>query len=180
MPSEPSTASPGPLDRALRPTVVLSVLIGCAVLTGAGAALLPIHIVTVRGTSMNPTLCSGDTLLVIDEQWTHPPQVGEIHVLADPDNPDSLLVKRVVGVPGQSVRIADGVLLLDERPVLEPWIDSSTMPGVYSAPVVIGESSVYVLGDDRETSLDSRTFGPVPQSALTSRVIGRVASRCER
>lgn len=179
MPSEPRTAHPGSVDRGLRPTAVVSALIGIAMLTGAGALVLPIHVVTVRGTSMNPTLCSGDTLLVIDEQWVRAPQVGEIHILADPSDSADMLVKRVVGIPGQSIRIADGVLLRDEEPVVEPWTDPSAMPGVYSAPVLIGESFVYVLGDDREVSLDSRTFGPVPRSALAYRVIGRVASGCE-
>jgi signal peptidase I len=83
------------------------------------------------------------------------------------------LLKRVVAVAGDEVAIEDGALVVNRAVVVEPAIDTSRIDGVYSGPVTVPPGTVFVLGDNRADSIDSRNFGPVS----TPRVLGRVALR---
>jgi signal peptidase I len=71
------------------------------------------------------------------------------------------------------VAIRDGVLNLNRRARREPFVDYSRVDSVYFGPVVVPRGAIFVMGDERDNSLDSRTFGPVPED----RIVGRVALR---
>lgn len=127
-------------------------------LAGAVTGLLPVQIVRVQSASMAPTLEVGDVVLV-------EPDGGEVErrdvvVVPHPDTGEQL-VKRVVAVAGDRVRLEDGVLLVDDEPVCEPSIDPDRIDGVFSGTVTVPEGRVFLLGDDRQSSVDSRDFGPV-------------------
>lgn len=77
------------------------------------------------------------------------------------------LIKRVIGLPGETVEVAGGELLVDGVAIAEDYTDGSTMPD--SGPFPVPEGSIFVMGDNRDESFDSRRFGTVP----TSHVIGR-------
>ncbi|MEU4090563.1 signal peptidase I, partial [Streptomyces aureus] len=144
-------------------------LSGAAVLFWAGTFW--VEPVRVESTSMEPTLRAGDHLLVDDRAYDHaPPRRGDLVVF---DGSGTPLVKRVVAVGGDTVAIEDGVLEVDGRLVREPTVDPATVDGMYYGPSRVPDGTVFVLGDNRRHSVDSRQFGPVPVTKVTGRVVLR-------
>ncbi len=85
-----------------------------------------------------------------------------------------VLVKRVVALGGDVVGLRDGRLFVDGHVVVEPWSDPSLIDSVYFGPVHVPQGTVFVMGDDRGNSEDSRAFGPVPVADVTGRVVAVV------
>lgn len=139
-----------------------------------GAVLLVRGVVAepreVASESMEPTLHPGSVVLV-DKIG---PRLRGIHrddvvVFASPqDGRES--VKRVVAVAGQHVAIRDAELYVDDVLVDEPQVDHSRIDGLYFGPVTVPAQSVFVLGDARAGSVDSRVYGAVPLGAISGRV----------
>ncbi|MFJ7967828.1 signal peptidase I [Streptomyces sp. NPDC096324] len=149
------------------PRTLLLVLPAVALLVGS----LFVEPVRVESTSMEPTLLSGDHLLVDDRAYRDaPPRRGDVVVF---EGSGATLVKRVVAVAGDTVAIEDGVLEVDGRAVEEPAVDPKTVDGMYYGPARVPSGTVFVLGDNRRHSVDSRQFGPVPVTKVTGRVILR-------
>ena len=151
----------------------------------------------VDGSSMDPTLVHGQYLLVnrlvylnvemgrlstIIPFWNvevessrhaiHPPRRGEIIVFEFPDknlnNPRKDFVKRVVGLPGETIRIHHGEVLVDEQLLDEPYITEKGKSN--SRGITLGEGEYYVLGDNRNYSNDSRAWGAVPRENVKGKV----------
>jgi signal peptidase I len=125
----------------------------------------------VASESMEPTLHQGSVVLV-DKIG---PRLRGVHredvvVFTSPDGGREA-IKRVVAVGGQQVAIRDAELYVDGTLVEEPQVDSSRIDGTYFGPVTVPEDTVFVLGDSRSGSIDSRVYGPVPLDSI----IGRVA-----
>jgi signal peptidase I len=126
---------------------------------------------------MEPALHQGDRLVVNKVAY----RLGHIErgdvVVVDSDqipgaSPElsKTLVKRVVGLPLESVSALDGRLFIDGSPIDQPWLgDVETLD---FGPVVVPPGSVFVLGDNRGSSIDSRNFGAVPTEAIIGRVEG--------
>jgi signal peptidase I len=85
-----------------------------------------------------------------------------------PSQGEELLIKRVIGLPGETVEIRDGQVYVDGTLLEEPFTDQSTHPGRNST-VTVPPLHIYVMGDNRDRSNDSRSFGPVP----IDNVVGR-------
>lgn len=122
----------------------------------------------VQGQSMEPNLHSAQRVVVekVTYHLSHGPRRGDIVVIDLPDQAD-LLIKRVVGLPGDTVEVRGGQVYIDNQPLDEPW---ATMPGGRdSAPQVIPPLHVFVLGDNRGYSNDSRAFGPVHRDYIVGR-----------
>jgi signal peptidase I len=128
----------------------------------------------VSSDSMTPTFGTGDEVLV-QKLGAHArePSAGEIVVVRSPASGD-LVIKRVAAVAGQTVGIADGVLKVDGAAVAEPYVDRAEVDGTYFGPVRVPAGTVFVLGDQRLGSVDSRSFGPVPVGSIVGRVLFRV------
>lgn len=113
----------------------------------------------VVGDSMEPTLHDGERLFVNKLVYRfRPPRPGEIVVFRYPLNPSRDYIKRVIAVGGQTVEIRDGRVYVDGSFLEEPYVqarDHATLP-----PVRLRPDEVYVLGDNRRNSQDSRVFGP--------------------
>lgn len=169
--------------------IVVSLLRELALsLVMAAALFLVIDHVTVRsyvdGPSMEPNLRQGQLLLVsrlgvtaltervqaaADQedrralgQWL--PSRGSICVFVHPATPGRMLIKRVIGLPDEEIAIRDGLVYIDSEPLDEPYVlfhDWISVP-----PRRVPPDSVFVLGDNRPTSDDSRRFGPVPRSHI--------------
>ncbi len=150
----------------VRVVVVAAVVLG-AVLLVRGVVAEPRE---VASESMEPTLHPGSVVLV-DKIG---PRLRGIHrddvvVFASPqDGRES--VKRVVAVAGQHVAIRDADLYVDDVKVVEPQVDHSRIDGLWFGPVTVPERAVFVLGDARAGSVDSRVYGSVPLGAIHGRV----------
>jgi signal peptidase I len=117
----------------------------------------------VSGDSMTPTLAPGARIIV---NATRPIRPGEIVVLGTPAGTDfgtaNDLVKRVIGLPGETVQGLYRHVYVNMRPRPEPYLPSWTTTDDFG-PVDVPADSYFVLGDNRRDSRDSRDFGPVPR-----------------
>jgi signal peptidase I len=102
------------------------------------------------------------------------PHRGDVVVLRRPRQGSELLVKRVVGLPGQRVEVRDGVLVVDRVRQREPYVDRRRVDSTFFGPVTVPPDHVFVMGDNRANSVDSRVFGPVPESDLLGKVFAHV------
>lgn len=128
--------------------------------------------------SMIPTLPIGDRVLVNKLAYDfHPVHRGDIIVFRTP--PDDRgnpaikdLVKRVVGLPGDTVSSAHGKLYINGKPLSEPYLPKGTITsGVPTTKIPPGE--LWVMGDNRQDSEDSRYFGPISEKLIVGRVFLR-------
>ncbi len=114
----------------------------------------------VYGQSMEPNLHTDERLIVEKVSYKlHPPQRDDIVVLKVRDEAKELLIKRVIGLPGETVEVRDGKVLINGEPLDEPYLARPTL-GRYG-PTVVPPEHVFVMGDNRNASNDSRAFGPV-------------------
>jgi signal peptidase I len=128
----------------------------------------------VRSDSMLPTLPPGAVLLIDKVSLrVREPHRGDIVIAIDPRSGQSI-VKRVVAVGGDSVGIEDGVLVVNGTTIVEKYIDNDNMDGFYFGPDVVPADHVFLLGDNRDTSEDSRAFGPVAVDDIDGRVLGKI------
>ena len=125
--------------------------------------------IIVQGNSMTPTLRTGDTYFV--NCWL--PRLrgyhrGDIAVLRDPSSGE-LVAKRIIGLPGDTIRFVGGRVILNGVFLQESYLAKSTytLSRAYGErPLVVGEDSFFVLGDNRVFSEDSRSYGDVDRAAL--------------
>ena len=101
------------------------------------------------------------------------PHRGQIAVLREPGSGD-LVLKRIVAVGGDVVGIEDGELVVNRRHPAEPYADPASIDSEYFGPVTVPAGAVFVLGDNRANSVDSRDFGVVPVTNLVGRVRARI------
>lgn len=121
----------------------------------------------VDGPSMTPTLLNNEFILVNKaEYFFHGPQRGDVIVFRYPKDTSRDYVKRVIGLPGDTVRVtAQGAVSVNGATLTEPYINDSL--NVYGPETVKLKSGQYfVLGDNRGDSSDSRDWGPVPSSDI--------------
>ncbi len=145
-------------------------------------ALLLIHFVVrsfyIPSESMLPTLRINDFILVNEMIYDiSDPSRGDIVVFHPPDDSDSEpkdranppidLIKRVVGLPHDILEIKNGILYLNEEPLNEPYI-KETIYGNYG-PTTVPEGHIFVMGDNRNNSNDSRYIHPIPYENLVGR-----------
>jgi signal peptidase I len=126
------------------------------------------------GPSMVPTLHSGDQVLVDKRAYRHRlPRRGDLVVFHAPRTGDVTL-KRAIGLPGDSVAIEDGRLVVNGRRQREPYTDPDAIDSVFFGPVRVRPGTVFLLGDNRLDSRDSRDFGAVAAGDLIGRVRGLI------
>ncbi|HST89067.1 MAG TPA: signal peptidase I, partial [Ktedonobacterales bacterium] len=126
----------------------------------------------VDGPSMTPTLINQEYILVDKAQYIFQrPQRGDIIVFAFPKDTSQDFVKRIIGLPGDTVRVdANGQVTVDGVAINEPYVNDLTNP--YPPNTWVLKSDQYfVLGDNRGDSSDSRDWGPVPRNDI----IGKAA-----
>src|SRR5918998_2396652 len=130
----------------------------------------------VDGESMLPNLDDGQMLLVNRNAYQYfdiggdryypfdPPERGDVVVFDPPTGSDKPYIKRIIGLPGEEVTFGDGNVFINGELLDEDYIDERTRCGARSdnCDVIVPEGYVYVLGDHRSNSSDSRVFGPVP------------------
>jgi signal peptidase I len=124
--------------------------------------------VVVEGPSMRPTLLSGEWIVVNRLTYKFSsPQRGDVVVFLPPTNAQTDdLIKRVIGLPGEFLEIRDGSVWINGRMLEEDYISASTTPD-NRWQLAAGE--IFVMGDNRGLSLDSRSFGPVSISEVVGK-----------
>lgn len=132
--------------------------------------------------SMLETIQLGDRLLgeKLSLRW-EPPQAGDIVTFEDPDGSTATLIKRVIATEGQTVDLQDGMVIVDGVVLSEDYVGdkpsyaldghASNLAENVTFPYVVPEGCVWVMGDNRTNSLDSRYFGAIPVSSVTSRAV---------
>jgi len=142
-----------------------------AALAALGYALLRgrLRRYAVAEVSMSPTLEPGD--YIIAQSRNEAVQRGDIIVFDHPHRPSFELVKRVIGLPGESVEVSGGQVHCNDATVAEPWADGPTLP---EGSWQLEPGEVFVLGDNRSASAaDSRTLGPIPIDETHWKVVAR-------
>lgn len=153
----------------------------------------------VQQRSMEHTLVEKDAILI--EKMSlhfHEPRKGEIIVLLESDDinnsffgkidrlytdmfnkfrnidNESRLVKRVIGLPGDTIDIRDGKVYVNGEEQMEDYVTSETYPRSIAVPLTVGPDELFVLGDNREVSQDSREFGCIKIEQVEGVAIFRV------
>ncbi len=126
--------------------------------------------VRVFGWSMEPTLYQNNILLMTPASYhLHKPDRFDIVIVNKPNAESFLLVKRVIGLPGETVSVRDGVVLINGEPLTEDVYGAERM--LYdTADIEVPEGCIFVLGDNRNQSTDSHVFGPVSIDEVLGKV----------
>ena len=118
---------------------------------------------------MRPTLQPGEFLLVNRVAYKlGKPSIGDIVVFHAPGVSELDYIKRVIALPGDSVRISDGIVYVNEQPLYEPYI--ADQPN-YTGEWVVPSDEYFVLGDNRNNSSDSHLWGFVPKDDIVGRAL---------
>ncbi len=173
------------------------------VVTAAAVALLLktflVQAYSIPSGSMTPQLEAGDRVAVSSlADRLHQPRRGDIVVfdspaasageegtlpvrvgrdllegvgLVAPD--DDALIKRVIGLPGEEIQARNGRVFIDARELVEPYLPEAVVTDDFG-PVVVPDDAVFVLGDNRANSQDSRFIGPIPVDSIVGRAIARI------
>ncbi|HET8795844.1 MAG TPA: signal peptidase I, partial [Arthrobacter sp.] len=121
--------------------------------------------------SMEPTLDPGSIAFVLKtEQAASDVQPGDLVVFPSPVD-ETPVIKRVIAEAGQSIEVRDGVLYVDSVRAEEPFVDQSTIDGTFYPLTEVPAGTVFVMGDNRERSIDSRDFGPLPLDSIEGVVV---------
>lgn len=135
----------------------------------------------VSGSSMDPTFHDWDYLIIDRVTYrAEPPVRGDVIVFDLPQDTGRALIKRVIGLPGETVAISGATVTItnDEHPegfmLDEPYIDLANFGGIEDMHVVVPQDSYFVLGDNRRVSADSRIWGFLPAYDITGRVLLRL------
>lgn len=157
--AEGSSSTAATAKSALRETletVVVALLIALVIRS------FLVQLYVVDGESMYPTLHHGDRLLVNKIVYRlGDPKPGEIVVVEDPANPRRQLIKRVVAIGGETIEIRNRVLFVDGKPLEEDYTNPVSVHFHDVRPFTVPEGYIYVMGDNRGGSLDSRVLGPI-------------------
>ncbi len=148
----------------------LLVLLAFALAQGIKAFIVQPFVIPTG--SMRPTIMEEDRVLAekISYRFIRDPQVGDIVVFDDPMSQHPQLIKRVIATAGQTVDIRDDVVYIDGEPLDEPYVHGKpTVQGTVPLPVTVPEGQVWLMGDNRPNSGDSRFFGPRPVSTVRGR-----------
>lgn len=125
----------------------------------------------ISGPSMLPTFTSGSHVFVDRRDWVELKR-GEVVILKYPGDPQHrTFIKRIIGVPGDTVAIRDSVVYVNNSPINESYLQ----PGTITAPNIdsklLSKNEYFTMGDNRPVSNDSRFFGPVERKFIIGRVI---------
>lgn len=163
-PAVPEHHQPGALRVLLDivETLVLSALLFAAINVVSAR-------IRVDGQSMLPTLNTGEFVIVNKLAYKiGSPEYGDIIVFHFPRDPEQEYIKRVIGLPGDRIVIANKHVQVNGIVLDEPYIAA---PPLYDADWTVPENSLFVLGDNRNNSSDSHTWGPVPMDYVVGKAL---------
>lgn len=175
VPEEKQKKKRSPVSYVIELTVYVALILICIF-------WVPEHVIqrtVVNGESMENTLYTGESLLVEKVSYHfHDPERYDIIVFYPKGrDEEEYYVKRVYGLPGETVQIIDNQIYINNE-VIEDEYAKNEMddPGIAEEPITLGEDEYFVLGDNRKVSLDSRDsdLGPIKEKNIAGRVILRI------
>lgn len=182
----------------LRSAIELPVLLLVAVIIALGLRTWVGEARIIPSGSMRPTLLEGDRVLVSKTAYNlHDPRRGDVLVFESPEAgppdgsvlplrvmhraleavglrqpPDTDLIKRVVGLPGEVVEARDGTVFVDGKRLVEPYLPDGTVTSSFG-PVTVPDDHLWMMGDNRSLSRDSRAVGPISYDLVIGRAVAR-------
>lgn len=135
----------------------------------------------VSGASMEPTFFDLHYLIV--DRVTYKlenPSRGDVIVFDLPENPSKSLIKRVIGLPGETINVKKGKVTITNEAhpkgfvLNEPYIDPENLSEMGDTRVTLEENQYFVMGDNRAVSADSRIWGPLPRENIVGRALLRL------
>ncbi len=154
--------------------IIIAVIIAAVILT----FFKPI---IIQQESMQPTFYSDDYVIISKQAYT---MFGDIEnddvivfksSLLDADGESKHLIKRVIGVPGDTIEIVDGYVIRNGEKLTEDYVNEEGLSGEMD-PIIVEEGKIFVMGDNRRVSQDSRSpeIGQVDQETIVGKVVLRV------
>jgi len=120
--------------------------------------------IRIDGSSMEPNLHHGEFVIVSKVNYRFgEPERGDVIVFDFPRNITKEYIKRVIGLPGEQIRVEDGKVYVNEVVLAEPYLQ---MEPYYDGEWVVPDEALFVLGDNRNNSSDSHTWGMVPMNNI--------------
>jgi signal peptidase I len=176
-----ATPPPPGRSRLRRWMVPWGIIVVLGLVVAVVVRLFVFQLYYVPSTSMNPTIKAGDRILVDKLAFhLHPVERGDIIVFLRPPTATcgedlTDFVKRVIGLPGETISGKDGQVYINGKRLAEPWLPkvSSTYTANFG-PDKIPAGDYFMMGDHRTTSCDSRYWGPIKRSAIIGEVVMRV------
>jgi signal peptidase I len=188
--SDPGTTGGRPNRRGYRNLIEWVIILIAVLVCTVALRSYVVQSFYIPSGSMLPTLQISDRIIVDKLSYRlHSVHRGDIVVFARPpleDQAYSDLVKRVVGLPGETISSKNGKLYINGKLLAQPWLPkghqsyTTTLPGDphpqfnLPGPVKIPPGEYYVMGDNRTDSEDSRFFGPIPRSLIVGRAVAVV------
>jgi signal peptidase I len=175
-PPPTATKQPKPRRRALiewTAIIIIAVLVSFLMRTYAFQTFY------IPSGSMEPTLQIGDRIIVnkLAVTWGTI-NIGDIVVFKAPPaedcgEPVTDLVKRVIGIPGDSLRSKGNTIFVNNQPLVEKWTHTEPLGGAIT-PITLKPNQYFMMGDNHSDSCDSRMWGPVPRSDIIGKAFVRI------
>src|ERR1700752_2631314 len=142
--------------------IIITIIVTLAVACGFQGR----NYITSQGTAMLPSFKEGQLLKIERFDRFEEPDLkrGDVVVFLFPDDPSASYVKRLIGLPGDTVEISEGKVIVNDQELVEPYIDPRlNLSHRSQQPIYVKPNYYYVLGDNRDNSSDSRIWGFVPE-----------------
>jgi signal peptidase I len=128
--------------------------------------------VKVEGTSMAPLLSDQERIFINKFVYRFEPiERGDVVVFWYPQDRTKSFIKRVIGLPGETIEIRAGHLYIDNKEWAEPYVPAAYLDGTSYGPRVIPPDEYFVMGDHRDSSNDSRVFGPIARQSIYGKAV---------
>jgi len=144
------------------------------VIFAAGCSFLGRDYITLQGTAMLPSFKENQRVKIERFARFEEPDLkrGDVIVFLFPDDPSASYVKRLIGLPGDTIEVREGKVIVNDQELNEPYIDPRlNLSHRSQQPIYVKSNYYYVLGDNRDNSSDSRIWGLVPERYIYAKVI---------
>jgi signal peptidase I len=167
--NQPENTSVPQLRRELRSwTRDLAVALGLALVI----IIFLYQPVKVEGTSMAPLLSDQERIFINKFVYKFEPiERGDVVVFWYPLDRSKSFIKRVVGLPGETVEVRSGRMYVGGKELIEPYVPANYLDGTSYPPLTLPPDSYFVMGDHRDSSNDSRVFGPVARQYIYGKAV---------
>jgi signal peptidase I len=169
----PESAAPAPVSPARAAFVWLRDL-ATSVVIAIVVILFLFQPVKVEGTSMMPTLVDQERIFI--NKFVYRFGLSDVNrsdtvVFWSPTDTTKSYIKRVIGVPGDTVELVNGAVLVNGQPLAEPYVPEEYRDHISVPPQTVPPEEYFVLGDHRSSSNDSRTWGTVPRRYIYGKAV---------